>query len=356
MWEQIFVMEKKGKMYRIMRSKSAISRTIGIGLGLIVVLAVISGAYFLTLPSTTPTDAFKVALILPGTIDDVAWNQAAYEGMMNAKKELAKEGIEVEVGYSELVDYVSDEGIMRDYAGAGFDLIVPHSFGYRDSGLLVSDESGIALAVSQGNAEDIVPGRVSTYDSFGEETSFLLGILAAGMTKSNKVGALQGMESPDCVRNREGFAAGVEYANPDIAILKSVIGSWEDPVKGKESANALIAAGADIIYDQGDGTSFGVEEAIRENPGVIKIGYPFDKALISEDIALSSIVYDWGPVFEDMIRDLINEDFGKAYSIDMDNGITMAPYHGFDAQVPQSLRDDIADAHDAIVAGDIEVQ
>jgi len=99
------------------------------------------------------------------------------------------------------------------------------------------------------------------------EASFLMGAMAAMLTKTNIVGAVGPIDTPFMRRFTGGFAAGAAYAKPDIKVETRWVGGqrpFADPVRAKEQALSLHAAGADVVYAAAAGGSFGVFEAATE--------------------------------------------------------------------------------------------
>jgi basic membrane protein A len=99
------------------------------------------------------------------------------------------------------------------------------------------------------------------------EASFLMGAMAAMVTKTNIVGAVGPIDTPFMRRFTGGFAAGAVYAKPDIKVETRWVGGqrpFADPVRAKEQALSLHALGADVVYAAAAGGSFGAFEAASE--------------------------------------------------------------------------------------------
>lgn len=100
------------------------------------------------------------------------------------------------------------------------------------------------------------------------ESSYLMGAIAALTTQTNTVGVIGPIDIPFMHRFTDGFAAGAKHINPDIQVETRWVGGqnpFSDPVRAKEQALTLNAAGADVIYSAAAGGSFGVFEAAAEN-------------------------------------------------------------------------------------------
>ena len=113
------------------------------------------------------------------------------------------------------------------------------------------------------------------------------------------------------------------------SLVYSVIGvaAYDDSAGAKRVTETVLATGADIVFGMGDGATFGMIEAVTafntDNPDspALFIDVIGDKsASLSRDILLTSVLFDYRGVFEEMIRDLDTGEFGKVYTMDVANG------------------------------------
>ena len=99
------------------------------------------------------------------------------------------------------------------------------------------------------------------------EASYLMGVAAGMLTQSKKVGVVGALDIPFLHRYTDGYAQGVKSVNPDATVDIRWVGGenpFADPVRAKEQAVAMNAAGADYIYTATAGGDFGVFEAAKE--------------------------------------------------------------------------------------------
>jgi basic membrane protein A len=120
-----------------------------------------------------------------------------------------------------------------------------------------------------------------------QECSFLVGYIAGKVSKTGKIGHVNGISSPTMESFAVGYYAGALTANPNIEIMGQYAGSFGDPAAGKNIANQFYAAGADIIYHAAGGTGAGVIEAAREQ-GKWVIGVDMDQNHIAPNNVLTS--------------------------------------------------------------------
>ena len=84
------------------------------------------------------------------------------------------------------------------------------------------------------------------FDNYIQEPAYLTGMVAGGMTKTNKIGMVGGFPIPEVNRLMNAFMAGAKEINPKVEFSVSFINSWFDPPKAKEAAFAMIDKGADV--------------------------------------------------------------------------------------------------------------
>ncbi|MEN3203600.1 MAG: BMP family ABC transporter substrate-binding protein, partial [Atribacterota bacterium] len=116
---------------------------------------------------------------------------------------------------------------------------------------------------------------------------FLLGIAAAYMTKTGKIGIVGGMDIPLIRDFFLGFEEGVKWANTGAVVLPTVyVGGWADPTKGKELALSLIDQGCDVIWAAAGKSGLGALEAAKER-GVYAMGVDACQCYLGDHIFAS---------------------------------------------------------------------
>jgi basic membrane protein A len=223
----------------------------------------------------------RVALIMPGLIDDQSWNQAGYEGLTRLEEEGA------EIAYTERVNQSQQVEVFRNYAQQGYDIIVGHGGEYMDAALQVASEfPDLQFVVTNGNkGADNVTSFTLSYRDMG----ILAGALAGLMTESNKVAVVAGQEIPVALGAVEGFQEGIARVNPDAEVNVTYTGSWEDVDKAREAALALISDGADVLWHVLDAADAGVLSA-ADDEGVMAIGLYGDQSALAPDAHIGAII------------------------------------------------------------------
>jgi basic membrane protein A len=245
-------------------------------------------------PTEVPTATqHGMALILGAQKDDHSWNEAAYNSLMALK------GQGVRVAYSEKVAEADAARIMRDYIAQGYDIIIAHSFTYQDAVFQVATEYPNVNFGWPGGIKGTAK-NVADYDQPFYEPAYLVGILAAYVSKTGSIGALYGFDIPVCHAMGEAFLAGAQSIKPDMKLTVTAVGSFDDVALAKEAALAQAdTAGVDFWVECGEGPSLGAIEAAREKGGYVT-GYVGDMSALGPDVVLSSIVWNLAPLFQQM--------------------------------------------------------
>lgn len=182
----------------------------------------------------------------------------------------AAERGDIDYTFSENVANTDYERVMREYAEAGQQLIVGEVFGLeRAARKVAKDYPGTAFLM--GSSFGPVAPNFSVFDNWIHEPSYLSGMVAGAATESNVIGMVGGYAIPEVNRLMHAFMDGARAVNPEVRFIVNFIDSWYDPPKAKESAFAMMDAGADVMYAE----RFGVSDAAVER-GVKAIGNVID--------------------------------------------------------------------------------
>ncbi|HEX9012684.1 MAG TPA: BMP family protein [Anaerolineales bacterium] len=296
--------------------------------------------------------ALRVALILPGRADDQSWNQAAFAAMNWAKDNA---GFPVELKVVEQVYNVADiEPALRDYAQQGYDLIIGHGFQFQEPIIKVAaDFPKVHFAL--GTGYKLAP-NVGVYDVKLEQGGYLMGLLAGMTTKSNVIGVTGGVDVSEIHRGHVAFTMAAQKANPNAKVINTFIGDFNDLTKAKEAAINQVSAGADILWQSGDGVGIAVMGACAEK-NVLCMGNNFNQNGLAPKNALASVVYNWGPIYVQMMQEIQSGTFGnKQYWIDFANkGIQIVWNDAVKSQVPQAAVDALTKAQQDFVDGKLDL-
>ena len=158
-----------------------------------------------------------------------------------------------------------------------------------------------------------------------------------------------------------GFAQGVKATKPGVTIRYAVIGpaAYSDAAGAKRVTEAAIAAGADVVFGQGNGASFGMIQAVEtakpSNGGKVWfIDVIGNKTSIDHGNLLSSVLWDYEPVFDQMVQDIKAKTFGSHdYHLSLASGSIKLLKT---ANIPAAIWDDLEAKRADIIAGKIKVE
>lgn len=200
--------------------------------------------------------------------------------------------------YSENVTNTDYERVMREYAEQGIALLVGEAFGVEQPARSVAEEYP-EISFLMGSSLPPVEPNFATFDNFIHEPSYLTGIIAGYKTETDKIGLVGGYAIPEVNRLMHAFMAGALSVNPDVTFSVSFINSWYDPPKAKETAFAMVDAGADILYAE----RFGVSDAAKER-GIYAIGNVIDTSADYPGTILASALWHGAPMIDQAIADV----------------------------------------------------
>ncbi|VAW05909.1 hypothetical protein MNBD_ACTINO01-1313 [hydrothermal vent metagenome] len=297
----------------------------------------------------------KVAVATPEEPVDFGWNQQGVEG---AEAAAAAAGVDIEIAGG--LGYDAPTQTLRQLSETA-DLIYAHASGFGDAATEVARETGVPVIVySSPDARE--PGVAAFVGTSAEEGGYLAGILAAKTTKTGTLGIVISADDFNWNRHSGGFVAGACSVDPGINILLVQIGeaAYGDVEGGARVTESVIAGGADVILGNGDGSSFGMIRAVEtaDPPaGADKVWFIDvigDKSSVdTENVLLSSILWDFEPTYLQAIKDVEAGTFGDSnYVLNLESGgIALLKTDN----IPDGLWSEIETARDGVIDGSILV-
>lgn len=292
-------------------------------------------------PSPSAT-GFKVAIVLPGPITDKSWNQAGYESMGIIKAKLG-----AETAYVEKVAQADQAESLSDFARRGFNLIIAHGGQF---------EAAVKQVAAQfPNAFFVISDGVATGSNIASlqvnhlQIAYLCGIVAAEMSKTNKVAFLTAQSFTTTDQERRGFELGAKSVKPAIEVKASYTNDWNDVSKAKEATQALLASGVDVVYNMLDEAAAGVIETLADKQAYA-IGYFEDQLSRNPKTVLTSAVQNYGLAIETIAEIAQKGQIkGEVYTLGLDKPDILR-LGEFSAIVPQTTRQKALQAKDALAA------
>ena len=288
---------------------------------------------------------YKIALVLPGPINDQGWNATAYAGLQLVKKDL---GIDME--YIENVQQADFEATLRDYGEKGYDLVFAHGVQFTDAVNKVAPQYPktffMVINSDQGKAPNI--GGIGIREWEG---GYVAGTIAALTTKTKKLGAIGSFPFPVIKGTIDAFEMAAKAVDPSIKVMKTYVNSWEDIQKGKETALAMAESGADVLFCTANQVGLGSIEAAKTK-GVKAIGYIAPQNDVAPGTVVASVLYKTPNLFKWVVEQFVAGKLEpKGYSQGWAEGVLEMDWTN---DVPQDVKDKVNAVIEDLKAGKIE--
>lgn len=304
-----------------------------------------------------------------GGFDDKSFNQSGFEGLKRAEAELG-----VEIKYTEshaAADYDPNiEALLSDNCniiiGVGFlmaDIIKEKAAANPDVKFAIVDFN------YPEKPENLKPLVFNT-----AEASYLAGYVAAGMTESGKIGTFVGANIPTTAIFADGFEDGMKKYNEEHSADVKLVGwdkekqdgiatgDFSDVSKGQTFSKQMIEQGVDVIMPVAGPVGAGAIAAAKEANNGTKVVWVdadgYNTQPDGKELILTSVVKEIGASVFEAIKSVAEGKFtGDAYIGDLKNGgVSLAPFHDFDAKVPAEVKEGVKALQEKIIAGEIKVE
>lgn len=247
----------------------------------------------------------KLAVVLPGLPNDQSWDQAAYE----AAQSLKAKGVEVAI--AESVSPADAPRILRQFADAGYTTIIAHSFNFQDAVFQVAkDYPKVNFAWAGGINK--TGQNVADYDQPFYQGAYMVGLVAAKLSKTGKLGAIHGFDIPVCHAMGEALLAGAKTTRPDVQLVASAAGDWYDVTKSKEAAIAQADTGVDFWIGCGIGPVLGAIQAANTKGGYVT-SYVGDMSSQGPKVVAANLIWNMEPLFSKMLADTAAGTFANQF-------------------------------------------
>src|SRR5688572_2080819 len=295
------------------------------------------------------TSGFRVALVAPGSIADAAWNSGAFRGL-----ERIRDSLGARISHVEALTPSAQEEALRTYAAQGYDVVFGNGFEFQDPAERVARDYPRTVFVVNSGAR--AANRVVPLVFRIEEATYLAGMVAGGLTRSNRIGFVGGVELPPVRRGYEGWRNGARATNAKIDSRVTYLNNWEDAAAGKEAAAALLRAGADMLHHNADAAALGAFQAVKETPGAYIFGANGDQKALAPDRVVGSAVIDLSHAFLVVAREVREGRFeSRVHTFGLASEVLRyVPNPALDSLVPRSLVARVAAAADSIAAGTLD--
>jgi len=253
-------------------------------------------------------------------------------------------GDKVETVFVENVQEADADRSIERLARDGCKLIFTTSFGFMDPTIKVAAKFP-DVKFEHATGYKTAP-NVATYNAKFHEGRYVIGQIAAKMSKTGTAGYIVSFPIPEVVSGINAFMLGAQTVNPDFKVKIVWVNTWFDPGKEADAAKVLLSQGADIMVQHTDSTA---PLQIAQEQGKLGFGQSSDMMAFAPKAQLTAIVDSWGPYYVKRVKAAMDGTWTSTQSWEgmAAGAVTMAPY----ANMPDDVAKMAADTQAAITAG-----
>jgi basic membrane protein A len=310
----------------------------------------LSFAIAAALTGTAASEEFKLkGPIKPAWIYLNAKNDGGWQQAIDEARQKIEQDLNLKIPF---VENVPDEAAKiapaaELYIQRGYNVILGSSFGYSDAfKALAQKHPEVAFIDISGTQHGPNLGSVygKTYES-----QYLCGMAAGAMSKSGKIGFVAAHPLGLVNWTINAYALGAQTVNPKAVVYAVFTGAWNDPVKERAAAKALVDQGADVL---GQNIDTATTQIVAQERGVYGTGHNRDLREFAPKATLCSSVWVWDRFFEPELKKIATgawtpDPYGDFPGI-AGGGTDIACCNGV---LPQDVADRIRAARTEIVEG-----
>ena len=328
--------------------------------------------------SADPADAdasgkkLKVVYLCNGNLGDKGFNDSAASGMQMLADQMGAEVKTIEMGRDE----TSYEGNYLDVSEQDWDMIVSGTWSVKELAQDIASqfpEKNYLIFDVSVDRDVVTDGNMMGVNYYSNQAAFLSGVLAAKMLDSGDakidaskkiLGFVGSMDTSNINDFLVGYLEGVQYVDPEIKVVTSYVGSFEDVSKCMEMTTQLYNQGAQVVYAPASQSILGAVTAAQKS----------DKYLIACDQDLYSELKESDPqraanVISSSLKNVGESIYTSVkawsegtmtldqdYILGLDSGaVGLAENENYKAIVPEEIQKFIDETEQKIINGDIAV-
>lgn len=295
---------------------------------------------------------YKMALILPGPINDQSWNATNYAGLVKCNESL---GTKME--YIENVQAADYESTFRNYAERGYDFVMAAGTQF--------DEAANKVAASYPDTVFcVVNGLVSSGPNVAPvypkeyEAGYIAALIAGEVTENGQFATIGGfpnelMANMLDVYEEVAVDIATERGIADAKAVRAYANSWDDVALGKQMAETMIGNGADVLFVYANEVGLGAIQAAKEK-GVKFIGFAGDQTAIDPNTVVASVAFDFETLYTWAIQKFLDGTLegNMVHEAGIAEGIFAPVYTD---NINQETKDKVAAGIEAVKKGEIDL-
>jgi basic membrane protein A and related proteins len=303
--------------------------------------AALAFAFAMATATASAQDKIKACWVYVGAIGDFGWTYQHDQGRLAVEKEL---GDKVETVFVENVAEADSDRAIERLARDGCAIIFTTSFGFMEPTLKVAKKfPDVKFEHATGYK---TADNVTTYNAKFHEGRYVIGQIAAKLSKTGVAGYIVSFPIPEVVSGINAFMLGAQSVNPEFKVKIVWANTWYDPGKEADAAKVLFSQGADIIVQHTDSTA---PLQVAEEQGKQGFGQASDMIKFAPKAQLTAIVDDWAPYYIRRVNDVLNGTWKSQQSWDgMKEGtVNIAPF----TNMPDDVAKMATETSEAIKSG-----
>lgn len=314
----------------------------------------------------------KVVYLCNGNLGDKGFNDSAASGMQMLADKMGAEVKTIEMGRDE----TSYEGNYLDVSEQDWDMIVSGTWSVKELAQDIAaefpDKNYLIFDVSV-DRDVVTEGNMMGVNYYSNQAAFLSGVLAAKMLDSGDakidpskkiLGFVGSMDTSNINDFLVGYLEGVQYVDPEIKVVTSYVGSFEDVSKCMEMTTQLYNQGAQVVYAPASQSILGAVTAAQNS----------DKYLIACDQDIYAELKDSDPELAANVISSSLKNVGESiytsvkgwsegtmsldqdYILGLDSGaVGLAKNENYTKLVPEDIQKFIDETEQKVISGDITV-
>lgn len=322
---------------------------------LILLMLVLVSTLLLAKPS-------RVAYVINGSLGDQSFYDSGYAGIKKLEQDFKVQTRVIECNFDPSLYYPS-----LVTAARWADVIFVISYGFEEELKQVAMRFSNKIWVNIDTVVQDEKGIISSVDYREEEGAFLAGVVAAmvttmtnlpGINPEKIIGAVGGDDDIVIRSFVYGYEQGAKYVDPEVQVKVIYVGTWDDPVKGKQAALQLYAEGADVVFQIAALTGFGVLQAAKE-VGKYAIGVDSNQNPLVPGHVITSDLKEVGKSIYTIFKMILDGTFerGKVYSFGVKEGMVGLSIDEYTRKIlPEDVVQKIIDIQNKVASGEIKVE
>ena len=279
----------------------------------------------------------KACWVYVGPVGDGGYTYQHDQGRLAVDKEL---GDKVETKFLENVAEGPDaERAIERLAREGCKIIFTTSFGFMDATIKVAKKHPKVMfehATGYKQAKN-----VAIYNARFYEGRYVMGQIAAKMSKTGIAGYIVSFPIPEVVMGINSFMLGAQSVNPNFKVKIVWVNSWYDPGKEADAAKVLFGQGADISVQHTDSTA---ALQVAQDQGKLGFGQSSDMIKFAPKAQLSSNTDNWTGYYVQEVKKVLDGTWksGDTWGGMDKDMVVLAPFTNMPDDVKKMAEDTVA--------------